>query len=909
MHSLTIDAELERIVRLIPNYDPFRDAGDCVFVEERAIHVIEFFEECLTHVKGRLAGQPFILQDWQKAILANLFGWYRPNGTRRYTEGLIYIPRKNGKMEELSTPLPTPSGWTTMGDIRVGDVVFDELGLPCNVVHISEIDEHPESYLIKFSNKEKVRACADHQWVTTAKVDKPGDKSSGRTKRPLTRVRTTKEIYDTQLYGKRQDRNHTIAMPEALHLPEARLLIDPYVLGTWLGDGTSRANVITCAESDAAHLCYEFEGAGYELSRRETKLGKASQFSIRVLMQGLFGPVATTVKDRDTFASRLRLLKVFGNKHIPAVYLRASISQRLALLQGLMDTDGTADKRGCALEFVSVLPALRDGFCELLATLGIKYRCREKRANLEGRVTGPSFRIQFFVSPDFMPAFRMERKLERLPRSDSRSVSQRSRNVSIVSVEPCEPTPMRCIAVDSPSNLYRFGRTMLPTHNTTISAGIPIYLLTTDRERGKEIYVAAADEEQAKQGHEIAKQMIVNEPLLDEACNIYKGSIVHPATHSFYKAISRPQKREAGSKHGYDASAVIVDELHAQPDRHLVDALETSVGSRENPLVLHITTADFYRDSICNEKHRYASKVRDGIIPDDGFLPVIYEATLEDDWTDPEVWEKANPNLGVSVRREYFERQFKKAEAEPLYENTFKRLHLNIMTEQEDRFLPVSYWLDCTSRFDEEDLEGEPCYAGLDLSSTQDVTAFVLYFPTCSHRVLPFFWCPHDVANKRERETQAKYLQWAQRGLVTLCSGGVIDYNLVVDTILQLASRFKIRNVGYDPWNSQQSVNQLEAHGVQMTKMLQGFPTMNSPTKSFERLVLKNEIRHNGNDALTWMFCNLSVDTDHSGNVKPSKKKSTEKIDGIVALIMAIGVAELEVDEPNPYNERGFRSL
>jgi len=367
------------------------------------------------------------------------------------------------KMLALNTPLPTPSGWTTMGEVQVGGVLFDEKGKRCRVIAAHPITMRPESYSVRFSNGETVRACADHLWQTTACVDRPGVPGHGGEKRPLTRVRTTREIKDTLTYGKKGDRNHHLQMPEPLLLPDTNLPVDPYILGCWLGDGDSDGARLTCSKTDAAQYKREFAEVGYILQPQANKGRRCPRFSIRRARRRPYGPVPK--RDPLNLRRVLRDLGVIGNKHIPQAYLRASFSQRLALLQGLMDTDGQTDGRSLCL-FTTTRPALRDGIAELLATLGIKFVQSERTAKLYGRELGAFWIHQFFMSPDVMPVFRLSRKLGRVPLASSRKTAQKSRVVHIVSVEPCEPVPMRCIAVDSPSRLYRFGRTMLYTHNT-----------------------------------------------------------------------------------------------------------------------------------------------------------------------------------------------------------------------------------------------------------------------------------------------------------------------------------------------------------------------------------------------------------------------------------------------------------
>jgi hypothetical protein len=383
----------------------------------------------------------------------------------------VVTPGWQGKMLALDTPLPTPEGWTTMGEVRPGDTLFDEKGKPCMVITVLPIDKSPESYVVGFSNGESVKACGDHLWLTTANVDKPGV-PGGRRKRPLSRVRTTREIRDTLLYGKNRDKNHRIPMPEALVLPEAELPIDPYVLGCWLGDGDSDCARMTLSAEDADTLAGSFEKAKTRLSRQKQPLS----YALRKIAEN---GEPLSKNDPANLQIVLRRENLLRNKHIPSAYLRASFSQRLSLLQGLMDTDGYAENRGRVCEFCTTLPSLRDGTCELLATLGIKYSCVEGPSFLRGQRCKNHWKIRFFISPDKMPVFRLPRKLDRIPLASSRRYSQRSRATQIVSVEPCDPVPMRCIAVDSESHLYRFGRTMLPTHNSPFAWKVAGGRLTT----------------------------------------------------------------------------------------------------------------------------------------------------------------------------------------------------------------------------------------------------------------------------------------------------------------------------------------------------------------------------------------------------------------------------------------------
>lgn len=458
---------------------------------------------------------------------------------------------------------------------------------------------------------------------------------------------------------------------------------------------------------------------------------------------------------------------------------------------------------------------------------------------------------------------------------------------------------------------YREAMLLVPRKNgkTFLGAGFVLYMLCCDAERGVQAYSAAADRDQAALIHRVASGMILQDTELSARLQVYETfkSISDRQGVGIYKAISA----EAKTKHGYNSHFVLVDELHAQPDRELVDVLLTSTGSRKQPLVLHITTADYDRESICNEKYDYACKVRDGIVDDPSFMPIIYEAQLEDDWTDPDVWRKANPNLGVSVSEEYLRRECQRAKEVPSFENTFKRLHLNIRTEQDQRWLQMQYWDECGAEVDIGELIGAECYGGLDLASTNDIAAFVLYFPD-THALLARMFCPAESIMRRAKRDGVPYDAWVRDGYLTATEGNVIDYEAIRLAILDDSERFKIKMIGYDPWNAQTIVNRLVEHdGLPMVEFRQGFASMNEPTKRFEAMVVGGLLRHGMNPALRWMASNVSVMDDPAGNIKPSKKKSTEKIDGIVASIMAVGcsMASDKAEGPSVYESEGVFAL
>lgn len=451
---------------------------------------------------------------------------------------------------------------------------------------------------------------------------------------------------------------------------------------------------------------------------------------------------------------------------------------------------------------------------------------------------------------------------------------------------------------------------------TPLAAAIALLVFFLDPESGQQDYIAAADREQAGMLFRQAKGMVNARPALGRRCRIYGGNASAGQSRSIVKddnSFLRVVSADADTKHGGTSHLVIVDELHAQPSRDLVDVLTTSTASlnRKQPLTIYLTTADYARPSICNEKHEYATKVRDGIIEDPSFLPVVYEAPRDADWADPAVWAQANPNLGVSVSLEYLTRECKRAQEIPAYENTFRRLHLNQVTETDVRAIPMDRWDAVKDPVDPAALEGRECWGGLDLSTTTDLSAFVLVFPDGEggYDVLPHFWAPKESARARERRDRVPYSLWERQGHLKLTAGDVIDYDVIRADINLLRERYNVREVAADRWNATQIINQLQGDGFEVVAYGQGFKDMTAPTKELLKLVAAGKLRHGGQPVLRWMAGNMATESDAAGNLKPSKKKSTERIDGLVAAVMAIGRAMLRDEAGSVYETRGVDVL
>lgn len=442
---------------------------------------------------------------------------------------------------------------------------------------------------------------------------------------------------------------------------------------------------------------------------------------------------------------------------------------------------------------------------------------------------------------------------------------------------------------------------------STLAAGVALYLLFADQEPGAEVVSAAADREQASIVFEMARQMVEACPSLSKRCKIYRKTI-ETSSGSTYKAISA----EAYTKHGLNLSGIIFDEVHAQPNRELWDVLATSTGARRQPLTFAITTAGHDRASLCWELHTYAEGVRSGAIEDPSFLGVIYAADPEDDWRDPAAWRKANPGFGVSVREEYFERLVREAQVSPGAEQAFRRLHLCQWTDGITRWIPLDRWDDCLEE-PWPDFSGCPCYAGLDLSSTTDLSSLALAFPVDDQVYLrTWSWAPRGALRTRERLNRVRFDPWAARGHLEVTDGEVIDYAAIVARIQDLGKQYQIREVAIDRWNAAATAQALQAQGLEVIAFGQGYASMSPASKDFEALVLGRKLRHDGNPVLRWAMGNVVVEQDAAGNVKPSKGKCSEKIDPVIAALMAVARARMGQaggTASSVYEDRGLTLL
>ena len=472
----------------------------------------------------------------------------------------------------------------------------------------------------------------------------------------------------------------------------------------------------------------------------------------------------------------------------------------------------------------------------------------------------------------------------------------------------------------------------LPRGNgkSTEAACIVLVILFQDEEAAGQIYSAASELDQARIIFNMAKDMIQGDEAMSRRAEILKDSIYLPQWGTVYRPIPASHK----SKHGLNASCIVVDEVHVHENRELIDVLRTSMVKRRQPLEIYTTTSGVDRDSICWELHQRAKKVISGALDDDSFLPFVYGASLKDDWTSEKIWAKANPNLGISVNAETLRVECKRAQETPAFQNNFKRLHLNIWTTQQDLWIDVRKWDECRGIVDIKALEGQECFGALDLSSTLDLSCFLLLFPIDTGEMekrdvvprfgnkreriewyeaygsgkikpeqievakrqfllWPKFYMPKDNVWERVNNDKVPYNQWIDEGYITATPGNIVDYDFIRWDVNHAGEDFNIREIAIDRWNATQITTQLAGDGFEVFFHGQGYASMGQPSRDFEAMVRAKRVAHMAHPVMDWMIGNVAVDIDPAGFPKPHKGKSMDRIDGVVCAIMALGRAML----------------
>jgi phage terminase large subunit-like protein len=916
---------------------------------DKAIRVVEFFQEVLYLNGGDFEGVPFDPLPWQKFILGSLFGWVNADGKRRFR--MAFVLTGKGPLA-LDTPIATVNGWSTMGQLKIGDYVFDDQGKPTKVVGVSDIFYQRDCYKLTFSDGYSIVADAAHRWPTRSYREK------GRV-----RHKTTFEIagsVQAWRLGCNKLVNHHIAVAPALELPIVDLPVPPYTFGAWLGDGDSDSARITVHRDDwgvveqiildgvkvkeqrrhsekVARVSFMDGNGRRNLARRiaEFVLGcetftaaivasaavsDIDRTSLFLSTSGYFERVGEPARfgtggrepqvwrvapgsdvelrrlaDGTPVKQRLQALGVLGNKHIPPIYLRASREQRLSLLQGIMDTDGSVTLGGkCEITLCS--KPLIDGVQELLHSLGYKCVIRESAAKLNGKEVGRRWRIGFQAYLD-QPIFRLQRKAERLCDRPSKGIRSFSR--AIIGCESVPSVPVKCITVDAESHLFLAGKSLILSANSgksPLCAGLGMYGLMADGEARAEIYAGAAKKEQAMILFRDAVAMAELSPelstrLIKSGRGEEAWNLAYPETGSYFRPVSSDDKKSGNRPH-----FALLDEIHEHKNSTVIEMMRAGTKGRRQALIFMITNAGHDRTSVCWNYHDYATKIASGQLEDDSFFSYVCALDEnEDPFIDENCWIKVNPSLGVTIQRQYIEEQVTQARGMPSKESVVRRLNFCQWVGAESPWISSDVWFDTRENYPPEQLYGRRCFGGLDLSSTQDLTALILLFePTNDDpnwRLLPYFWLPALGLDEKGRRDGVDYLTWVRQGHLETTPGAAIDKAFVLKRLAEIAADYDLQSVGYDRWRIEDLKNMADNDGIDIDfqPFGQGFKDMAPAVDEFETRLLARQLKHDGNPVMTWCAANAVVATDPAGNRKPTKQKSTGRIDGVVAAVMAVG--------------------
>lgn len=869
-----------------------------------------------------------IVQGWQLDFHARCYGWKQNSARwakhgipviRRFKSASVFVPKKSGKMLDVETPIPTPNGWKRNGDLEAGDVVFDTHGKPCNITAAHPEQVSDNSFLITFSNGEQVKACGDHLWLLETRSRK--SKDSPQKDKGYEDTWTTQEMFDAGVMQHGNARRFRITLHEGLQdLPAKALPIDPYSLGAWLGDGSSDRWGFTCHEGDQEHLVAQMAADGYAIRVDKSNASGSTKsltfdnaFNLALHADGEPGHFY------NTGSATLRSEGLWNNKHIPEQYLRASREQRIALLQGLMDTDGCVNGKGKQFNFTNVNSNLAEGMCELLASLGIKYSCEliDTAYTYKGeKKFSKAWSINFMVFRDHVEAFRLPRKLDRqLYSTGGVMQGKRSRTVQIVSIERCEPTLMRCITVDSPSSTYLFGKTMLPTHNSPTMAANIVYMSCGDGEPGNKVFIGAADLDQAGIAWLHSYNMIMQSPELKVECkpNMSTKRVQHLPSNSFFEPMSSANSRSQNAKEGLNGS-VCLDEIHVL-DNEFVAILEYAGVSRAEPLQLEFSTAGKNPEAYGATRWTYGESVNAGEILNLHHLHVSYNApqslTAEQLAEDPEKYIRmANPALGHTVDMEELLPAYHAAKSSTYALRKYMMYRLNVWQNAASSWLDPGLWAVCgRKKFNEQNLETRPCVIGLDLARRYDLACAVFAFlgdpeeGQEEHPVLirPFFWCAEDII--RDRSTKIKEMpDWQASGAIKSTSGNVIDFRVIEHDLRDMIKKYNVVGITYDSTYAEDLIQRLtegvvgpngefvyEPLAIGEKSVSQSIMSMTGMTTDLENDIKRGRIQHENHPVLTWQIGNASVKEDHSGNVKIIKENrdSYRTVDGVVAMVMA----------------------
>lgn len=856
---------------------------------KKAKLAINFIENFCHHHEGTLAPELLKLELWQKAFLSVVFGIVDKDGLRQFREVLLIVARKNGKAVSLDTEIATPSGWVQMKDINEGDLVFGQDGKPSKVLYVSPIFDKP-MYLVKFEDGATVKASADHIWSVQTKQSRRANRYelSGKNAWAVkNKYRVGDGWYDTtteemaadfsrtRADGKGTEYKYRVPMANAVEYAEKNLPIDPYTFGVWLGDGNKGSTEVSVSTADLLETQKNIESEGH----------------------------TTRIRYPNPMRDALRELGVFNNKHIPDIYLQASIEQRTALLQGLMDTDGYCSKAG-QCEFCQKDERIADQMRELLSSLGIKSNKRQKTIHINGKECY-AYSVTFYTDKAH-PCFRMQRKAARL----KDSLAPRMNAKSIVSIEPIPSEPSKCIMIDNESHLYLVGRNYTATHNTLFAAGIAEYMTFLD-DYGARIYFAAPKLEQSRLCFEAFCQSIKREPELNELAKKRRTDVYVESRN----ATAQPLAFSERKSDGLNVSLCVADEIAAwkgEAGLKFYEVIKSSFGARKQPLLMCITTANYESGGIYDELTKRATSVINGTSREKRLAPFLYTIDDPSKWNDINELRKSNPNLSVSVSVDYLLEEIAIAEGSLSKKAEFLTKYCNIKQSSSAAWLNL---IDIQKNFTEQPIdlnEYKNCYGvgGIDLSQTTDLTSCCIVIEKDGKlNVVSHFFMPAEKIDEAIARDGIPYRQYIERGWLTPSGDNFIDYNDCYKWFTNLIEQYKIYplKIGYDRYSAQYLIQDLNAYGFNTDDVYQG-ENLTPVIQETEGLVKDTAFNFGDNQLLKIHLANAAMKINNqTARMRLIKTSATDRIDGTAALLDAMTVRQkwyAEIGEQLKNNRR-----
>lgn len=825
---------------------------------------IAFMENLCLQSKKPFYMMPMKLLLWQKAFIETLYSYQKYSDElgryiRRFQDVMLLIARKNGKALDINTRIPTPQGDKKMIDIEEGNYVFGIDGKPVRVLKTSEIFYGHKCFEVVFEDGERIVADAEHLWQV-------------RTKDGHECVIATEKMqgdyYKKRSDGKGIEYKYRVPISKPLEYANKTFELEPYVLGLWLGDGYSDSNRIACGDRDKEEIVENIEKFGIACNSHRYKTAWCIKLGEKT-------------GRKNNIREGLRTYNLLNNKHIPESYFYGSKEQRLELLKGIMDTDGTVSKSG-QCEITQKSKRMINDISRLLSSLSIKHNVKQKSAWCNGKKF-LVYRITFFVGKK-NTCFKLRRHTERL----KENLSKRMLSKSIVKIQEVQSVPTKCLYVEG--GLYLCGEKNTVTHNTTLMAADAHTDLRIG-DGGQDIVCASNDDKQAS--------LLWNEVDGMRKRIDSKGKWTHKNMSlimnlgndtKIFKLSSKTQNKD-----GRNIDKTYFDESHDAEDDEIAAACQKSMSIKDEPLFINLTTEGFVNDGYLDNKLVYARKVLNDEIDDDTFLPWLYTQDSENEiWQDETSWYKSNPSLGAIKKWSYLRGEVAKSRVDKSVRMHTLCKDFNIKQNNAQAWLMTEDYDYPTEVFTLEEFRGAICLGAVDLAATTDLASAKILLMKPNDRtkyIYSHYWIPESkLENSDDKEAGANYVEWARQGLMTIHEGNEVEISKIADWFYSLYKDYDIKTYkcGYDQRYAKTFLDKMEEYGFECEMIYQNRHVMSSPMKLVEAELKARLINYNQHKVDKWCLGNSSIEMDNLGNVMCVKVNNQpgRRIDGAVTFII-----------------------